>query len=458
MGFDIVISSVVLGILAGTLTLLSAFKLSKLLLAGSNQWWIPMLAPFTLALFTPFVSWSGSGLETMLYALLITAGCYQYLHYIANSRPFSLSLASIIFALVAMTRPEGILFAVGMFFYEIMRHYFQRNEGLRLQARSILYAFLVFFVPFSVWFMWRAIYYQSLFPNTVYAKSGGSLFHFWRGLTYVIRFIRACWEGSGPLLFLGMFGILSRAKRQVYFLYIEFTLYIIFVIYVGGDYMVNARFGAPVLPIMTALAASGVQALASYVQGVPKRLSRLFVAGTVITIVLVKLPEVRDASRAAKIQINSMLETRRQIGEWLYQHCPSNTVTSIGTAGVVPYYSRLFNIDFSGINDRHIARLGQVDKRIGHQRADGAYVLARRPDLILIDPTLLDSDKVLLANLSGNHFYGITDLAYNATSILENPGFADYRPTYVKLGDDRWLQLFIRTDWEIPPDWVLWSP
>lgn len=456
MGFDIVGSSVVLGIIAGALTLLAAFKLSKLLISGSGQWWVPLLAPFTLALFTPFVSWSGSGLETMFYTLLVTLGCYQYLRYVAHSTPFDLYSASAILALVAMTRPEGILFAGGMFFYEFVRCYFP-VKTFRPQATSLLCALLIFFSLFLAWFLWRAIYYQSLLPNTVYAKNGGTLFHFYRGLTYVARFLRACWEGSGPLLFLGIFSVLSNSKYQIRFLFIELALQILFIIYVGGDYMVNARFGAPILPIMAALAVVGVHSLLPYVQGVPRNVSRFFAVSMCIVIALVKVPEVLDMSRSAALEVSSRVNVRRRIGQWLHQNCPPDTVTSIGTAGIIPYYSRLFNIDFSGINDKYIARFGLVELRIGHQRFDGDYVLSRRPDLFIIDPGSFDSDEVLFASTSGNHFYR-QDLTLATKAIVEHPRFADYIPMYIQLDTNHWLQVFVRSDWEIPSGWMVWHP
>jgi arabinofuranosyltransferase len=58
----------------------------------------------------------------------------------------------------------------------------------------------------------------------------------------------------------------------------------------------------------------------------------------------------------------------------------------VNTAGTVPYYSGLVAIDMLGLCDAHIAHVqapAMGQGLAGHEKADGAYVLSRTPDLVI---------------------------------------------------------------------------
>jgi hypothetical protein len=72
---------------------------------------------------------------------------------------------------------------------------------------------------------------------------------------------------------------------------------------------------------------------------------------------------------------------------------PPGATIAVSAAGATPYYAPSHSfIDTLGINDRTIARrkldslttLGQWTP--GHRKGDGAYVLARQPDVIVLGP------------------------------------------------------------------------
>ena len=59
---------------------------------------------------------------------------------------------------------------------------------------------------------------------------------------------------------------------------------------------------------------------------------------------------------------------------------------AVTAAGCIPYFSGLPALDMLGLNDKHIARLpSSPGGAIGHDKADGRYVLDREPDLILFN-------------------------------------------------------------------------
>lgn len=76
----------------------------------------------------------------------------------------------------------------------------------------------------------------------------------------------------------------------------------------------------------------------------------------------------------------------RTAGLYLKQHLPPQALLAYSGAGVLAYYSELPFLDTLGLTDRHIARTAVKDMGLGmagHEKGDGAYVLARHPDYIM---------------------------------------------------------------------------
>lgn len=118
-----------------------------------------------LALDTSFVVWGVSGLENPLYAFLLallfallarerTAG-------VSASRA---SLAGAVAAGIALTRPDGLLFAV---LYPLLTVFTKRPAGRRVLAYA-----LAFGACYGGYLAFRISYFGDLFPNTYYAKGG----------------------------------------------------------------------------------------------------------------------------------------------------------------------------------------------------------------------------------------------------------------------------------------------
>jgi hypothetical protein len=111
-------------------------------------------------------------------------------------------------------------------------------------------------------------------------------------------------------------------------------------------------------------------------------------------------PEVRVCRRS-----DPAAAYGRRVGEWLRAAMPPGTLVATNAAGALPYFSGLPVVDMLGLTDRHIARR-PADRRqwIGHEKGDGAYVLARRPDLIVfggpegsVEPWSFPSDREIAA-------------------------------------------------------------
>lgn len=93
------------------------------------------------------------------------------------------------------------------------------------------------------------------------------------------------------------------------------------------------------------------------------------------------------------------LVDRREAGLRLRALVPADRWLAVHAAGILPYYAELPTIDMWGLNDAHIARApveGLGSGIAGHERADYAYVLGRRPALILTERDLITPVQVEL--------------------------------------------------------------
>jgi hypothetical protein len=108
-------------------------------------------------------------------------------------------------------------------------------------------------------------------------------------------------------------------------------------------------------------------------------------ATTLVLLVATLAPAAFDPDLRACRRRDPAAVYGRQVGEWLRDRMPPGTLVATNAAGALPYFSRLPVIDMLGLTDRHIARRpADRSQWIGHEKGDGAYVLARRPDVIVL--------------------------------------------------------------------------
>lgn len=133
-----------------------------------------------LGLNTAFVVWTTSGLENPLYALLLCGLMALALRSLQeNRRPFGYAIALAGLAIgLAMTRPEGILFAV--VYPALVAAERVVRPGKKSGQRERLWGMITYAAAFSVFYggllAFRLIYFGELMPNTYYAKGGPSLY------------------------------------------------------------------------------------------------------------------------------------------------------------------------------------------------------------------------------------------------------------------------------------------
>jgi hypothetical protein len=151
----------------------------------------------------------------------------------------------------------------------------------------------------------------------------------------------------------------------------------------------QSRYFFPTLPLMCAVAGSGVAVLMRAVGSLPGDAERgrrwAFAALGVATATILAVNSSNlgtdGAGRAAGglIYYSQMFEARHvRLGKDLAKisrNLGRRPSLAIGDAGAVPYYSGWHAIDSFGLNDSHIALTGDHDPQ---------YILAQSPDLVII--------------------------------------------------------------------------
>ncbi|HXO20161.1 MAG TPA: hypothetical protein VOA87_09600, partial [Thermoanaerobaculia bacterium] len=387
-GLDLVVLSKLLAAAAGVGTVFLLTRLAASLPAeeeqGSSLLQIA-LPPFLFAAMGSQARYIVSGMETLLFVfLLVLALDLLFL----RGRP---ALAGAVFAAAAMTRPEGVLYALlaGACFLS------WGAQAPRPWPRLLRLAggFVLCYLPYT---LWRVAYYGHLFPNTYYVKAGGfSWARVARGAELLSQ-LATSWSVY-PLLILALAslpslrslrGDASRRLLRVCWAYVVAT--VAYFLWVGGDFLefFGPRFLMPALPALLLLAAQGLDNFLRWLapeQG-PRRTAAGAVAWAIAALLLANGLWLSWPARFSTLPgLAFEMEAWTRTGRWLRENTAPGAVLAVGAAGAIPYYSRRPAIDMFGLTDPHIAHLDPAvgGRPAAHEKFDPAYVLDRRPDFIV---------------------------------------------------------------------------
>lgn len=421
LGLDVKTAAHVLGVTSGLGLLWATYALAAAGLDDHRRW-IAGIPPWIVLASLPFATWTLSGMETPMFAALVTAALAAEVRARAGWMTLALALAT-------LTRPEGVLVAAVLLGFAWLRG--DELWGSRW-APGVVYASVLLALT-----VFRLGYYGVPLPNTFYAKVGGV--REGRGLWYLQESLRT---GAGYLVLPAALMALAARWRCSAVLIVVFTAY---VCRVGGDAFAYARFFMPLLPVLAVLAvlawrrACDVNVVAGTVLGVCLGASVahpmlgslpafVFVAmtaaalgayglirkragmaapaalvagvGLVVLVANVPLgrlsPDERFAwrSRAAVVRTAhkkaGMFElAARHKANLLARRNEPVKLVAAGGIGAIGYYTRLPILDIFGLIDPIIARTPAAFEHRGvmlpgHQRTNAAYVFERRPDYIMI--------------------------------------------------------------------------
>ncbi len=306
------------------------------------------LAGLAVAFYPPIAFWSGSGMETGLFAALLVWSAWLHVR--------SSNLAPLLLVLLSWTRPEGWLFS-GLCCVDALWRDWRR--GIRY---SVAYA-----APMLAWFGWRVWYYGDWLPNTFRAKVGGGFAAAPRGLHYLWDFLR---DGGGWVFAAAFLVGAVLSFRRVAVVVVFVALSVLYIVHVGGDVFALYRFFVPLVPLMVVLCA-------------PSRRAMLAMVATELAVVILLWSKV--ATEVATVV--GFDRWKDFAGKSLSRKIGPGDVVASGGIGGVKWYTDATVIDLLGLTDRVIATTdhGQMGTGVaGHERSNADYVFARRPRYLLI--------------------------------------------------------------------------
>jgi hypothetical protein len=156
------------------------------------------------------------------------------------------------FALVGMTRPDGLLWAATFFAAYALPVLLRRPAGPEaVSPRALLRTGVAFAALFGGYFLLRAWYFRELLPNTFHLKVGGTFAGLPRGFAY----LRAYAAERAYLPVLSLLAVFFTRALWARWLLVHAVLHALYVAYVGGDFYAGHRFLMALTPNLALLAA-----------------------------------------------------------------------------------------------------------------------------------------------------------------------------------------------------------
>lgn len=377
-------------LLCGVTTLIVLVLISVQLFPGRP--WLHLVAPFALACNSSFCAWSTGGLETTAFTLLVLLSYWGHGREFTRGGSTTFALAPAILA--CFMRADGFVFFGILTLARVHEHWCSGKPLVGRRMALWLGTFALMMVPYVLWRVW---YYGEPMPNTFYAKVGGSVDQWIRGARYVKSFL----EKYGgmlliPMMLLGWVHSCGAVwSRSAWWLIALWTAYII---KVGGDGLAYFRFVCVILPIVYLMAQAGLAGVARAF-ATENAATKAWAPSMALLAIGVMLGLVGagqsnhplrhpDEGYAPYRQFDAYFVARQEAaGLWLKENSPPDALVASTPAGSIAFYSERPVLDMLGLTDRHIARVkvkGLGKGRAGHEKGDGAYVLRRKPQFILM--------------------------------------------------------------------------
>ena len=209
---------------------------------------VRMLLIIIMMLSRSFISFTTSGLENSLIFLLLSIFYYYFFKQDSYNKKH-LILLSFIFSLVLINRLDTVL----LVFPSLLYAFIKRDKNISF-INGLIYIFIGV-IPFILWELFSLVYYGFLFPNTYYAKvsSGISKIEYIiQGLKYyyyitILDFVTVIF------IFISLLCMLIKYEKKYIGLIIGLILNLLYIVYVGGDFMLGRFLTAPLFTAMIGL-------------------------------------------------------------------------------------------------------------------------------------------------------------------------------------------------------------
>lgn len=391
--------SKITGLIFALLNLILLYKICML----NNLGKLSLLACFLMVLNLPFILWSISGFEIMFYIFLLLSCFYLIMKFVKLrlNKSDMIILSSLLF-LISITRPEGILFSLAFIAFIYLM---SKSKTFTLKI------FILYGIFFGLFLTFRIFYFGDILPNTYYAKLGNNLIGYYEvrtyknGLVYILFFLK-----DNPQFLLLIFLIpltFSKLKSNKIFL---FTIILAlvqfgFIIYAGGDWMVQYRFAVPAVPFLSLATVLCIREFIN-VYNINK------ITADVLTVFVLAMTFVwlviSDYSVIKKEIV--LWNNVKEISGELKSVIPENSLVANGASGIMPYYLKdVTFLDIVGLTNKQIAKNGY---RHGtwFERSLPDYVFGKNPEWLIMWKRMNDEGVYKFENAAPCYY----DLSLNS--------------------------------------------
>lgn len=378
--------------------------------------------------------WMLAGLETSLFTFLAVLAWRSAL----KRRPLPAGLVGL---LMVLTRPEGPALAGIFLAWSLLPGPGLRPAVSPLRRPVTWVGPAILVLGTAAFFLWRHATYGWWLPNTYYAKTGDLAGQLRTGLPYTLSFLRV----YGPaLIVLVVAGIVrgevpSRGRRDFLFSAATVMAWCSYVTVIGGDMLGMFRFFVPILPILTALSVA-VATSTGWFCG-PR--------GSLTVAVIFGLALLPGSIWGKERRLVAAHMSEANLGGWILAGdalaglLPDGATIALGPAGYIPWKTGAVCYDFYGLVDPEIAHMDVVFTHgyAGHEKTDGALVLLRRPDYVLIGNV----------DITGAPRTGLIPPLDREIDIVRHEAFQrNYEQVWIPVAGGKVLNLFQRKGLALP--------
>jgi hypothetical protein len=345
LGLDPVVLSKALGAGAAYAALGLTYALSDRLQPFRSA---PCLATWLLVTTVTFTGYAVFGLETIAFVALVLWGTWWF---VREREEGGVPWSGLVFAAAGLTRPEAPLF-LGILMLSL---------GRGIVGRANLLRAALFAAPVGAHLLFRRLYYGTLLPNTLGAKTGNLAGQLHAGWLYLQGYAAQ----AGVALFLAVLGLVVAPKgrrRDLLAIAAIAAAVVGYVVLVGGDWMKYHRFLAPAEPFVFLLACVGARDL------LDRR--RRAVNACLLAFGLLAAVQRGSSQRAAEIDL---LRVEKRFWDqaaggtaaWMNEHAGPGEL-ALGDIGYVGWATDRPILDLLGLVDPEIARLpGGYTQKLG---------------------------------------------------------------------------------------------
>lgn len=206
-----------------------------------RDWWRLSIVSAALLISNSLLVWSTSGLEGPLAMILFAA---FFVTFRVDAGLLRLATLGVLSAAMILTRMDYVLLlAPGLVWIAWLN---------RRQIKRLAILCVATILPLAVWFGFSLYYYSFLFPATLTAKTNTTIPKseiVAQGLTYLR--VSSLYDLVAPIVFIvAIVLVVARGSVRTRVVLTGVSLYLIYVVWVGGDFMV-ARFLA--IPVFACL-------------------------------------------------------------------------------------------------------------------------------------------------------------------------------------------------------------